>query len=295
VRRRPQPVPALPEADAPPGEVLQPNIARDVQVISPFLVSGGQLAFNYVEGPPLFDPSANGVQLVTSLYVPAGRVAFLKQVRIAPFMPAIFSHPFRGWPGTWPVFQDLEPDTEPISPGGQMGVWTTPFGWEAYIDYNQEEPIVPFWRWHLRILDGSIDKIKGVRNIGRFNFADPKTWYLTEGIAVPRFAYPRGIPGRALGFPFSGQKMQVLQGDQLTLHGPVTEEKTLCLFAEWKQDPVVPVARSELGLNEYEGLDEGEAAKTYFPLLPSFGQLLGYTQPQDREAAYENAILGWNG
>lgn len=286
---RPQDVPVIYNEAGPAGTVKEPAASRDPQVISPFLVSGGQSRFLYNAGPPEFDPRPDGVQLIAALYVPAGQIGFLKQIRVAPFMPAVFSHPWHGWDGTWPVFKNFAPDDEPTAPGGQMGVWETPFGWEAYYDFAPEPPVPTEWRWHLRIIDGNIDRIKTVRNIGAFNLLNAATWYLQPDIAVPRAAYPQGLPGRAAGAPFGPQRVQVLQGDQLTLHVPIMQDHSLLLFAEWRQEPAPPTARDEKGLIDYTD-DE-----MFYPLLPSFGQLLGYMQIQDREAGYHNALYGWNG
>ena len=252
--------------------------------VVPFLVSGGQGSY-LVDVPAGFDPRPEGVQLVASVYIPRGSLGFLKQIRVAPFMPPVFADPWRGWSAHWRQFDETTED--PIRPAGQIGMWETPFGWESYYDPGGEPVVIPEWRWYLRIMRGNALKIHDLSNIGPFDLADSQTWLLVPDVAVPIAGYRSGLPGNSVGEPFEGQRVQVLQGDQLSLHIPITEDTTLCLFTKWKQDVVGGFARDDNGVIDYA--DE----RNFYPLLPSFGQLLGYTQAISSQASVENANHGW--
>lgn len=270
---------------------LQPPSLADV--IEPFLVSGGATFFIVTEAPdPAFDPQPAGVQLCCSVYVPFGRVGFVKQLRVAPFMPTQLVDPWEtsGVGNAVTTWRDFDASAGgPVRPGGRNGVWETPFGWESYFDSGAcgEQP--PQWTWQLRLVQGDI-----VKDRKAFSLTDPDTWYLAPDIAVPASAYAGGIPGAAPGGIWPGQRMQVIQGDELETHVVVPENTSVCLFTQWTQLPFQP--RS----------NDGESSTIYgptvYPLLPSFGQLHGYMQgvretqyPKSQTSAQRNARHGWGG
>lgn len=270
----------------PRGRELRPQDSGERQ--EAWLRSGGQTFFFVTDG---FDPQPDGFQLVTHYYVPNGRVAWVKQLRVAPFMPPVFafdqakavvlggSQQF-----DWPTQNEPvgAPTEFPVRPSGHAGVWETPFGWEAYFDPLDPVPII--WKWHLRVVAGN-----ALKNRAPFSFADPATWYLLPDIAVPASAYPAGLPG----FPpenYEPQRMQVLQGDELTVHVFIPPDSTLCLFAEWHQVPEIPAFSTYAG-----ALLQSQYGPATYPLLPSFGQLSGYQQVSDRKVAMKNAKRGWQG
>ena len=263
-----------------------PYVPGDQQKVSPFLVSGG-LTFHVIDLGNNFDPRPDGVQLVTSVYIPEGQVGFVKQIRVAPYMPPVFADPWRGVNDFFWRIMDSGLDAEPPRAAGQVGVWETPFAWEGYVGSVGEERIPTEWRWYLRYMSGSIAGIRNANNIDPlFSTANPKSWYLFEDVPVPASAYRGGLPGKAAGQPFNGQRMQVLQGDQLSFHIPIPQDTTLLLFTKWRQGQLHAYGRDDNGELEYSD-------RPYFPLLPSFGQLLGYTQPISSEAGVENARHGW--
>lgn len=278
---------ALPVAAQQPPTPLPPNWLGDT--LEPFLVSGGATFYITTLAPEVpFEPAPAGVQLVCSVYVPTGKVGFLKELRVAPFMPTMLADP---WTTTgaanlttsWREFDSVADG--PVRPGGTNGVWTTPFGWESYFDSVDcgEQP--PQWTWQLRLVKGNVARIRA--DMGPFSFADPETWYLQPNIAVPLFAYRSGIPGAAPSGFWGPQRMQVLQGDKLSTHVLVPQDHTLCLFTQWTQLAFQPRAVVDDTIVPY-----GEEV---FPLLPSFGQLHGYMQASDRVTSQENAKFGWGG
>lgn len=271
---------------------LAPRAATDQgDIIEPFLVSGGATFFIVAGGPPQFDPRPSGVQLIRSLYVPFGRTGFLKQLRVAPFMPTIFVDPWEtsGADNAVTSWRAFQAGGGPARPGGRNGVWETPFGWESYFDASDPDAVIPQWTWQLRLLTGDINKIRAT--LPPFSVADPASWYLVENIPVPSSAYPAGLPGAAPSGYWTPERMQVLQGDELCTHVIVPQNTTLCLFATWIQDPAQPWA-AEVGA---EGVVYQAYGAEEFPLLPSFGQLHGYLQAADREDSTENARFGWGG
>jgi hypothetical protein len=266
--------------------------------IEPFLASGGQTF--YLLGTELnpFDPRPAGVQLVTFMYVPRGWVGFVKEIRIAPFIPPVLVDPWEtsgvdNAVTTWRGFASVLADDEPRA-AGTHGVWQTPFGWESYFDVDTQGSVPPQWLWHLRGYRGNIMNRSALGLPPDFSIADPASWSLVPNIAVPASAYPSGIPGDQLGKTWGPQRMQVLQGDKLNTHVLVPEDHTVCLFAEWRQGTFRPVATVPAG--------EGEVNEIYgppvYPLLPSFGQLHGYLQAASgvgASPALENATYGWGG
>lgn len=286
MRRRPEiahPSRAVVRPLGPPSP-RQPQQQGDT--LDGFLASGGQTFFTLQSpGPPLFDPRPNGVQLVTSLYVPEGRVGFVKEIRIAPFIPTELVDPWTTSGITGASWRDVL-GTQVPAPGGTNGVWATPFGWESYFNTNHPPPS---WTWMLRFLPGNIDSLRS--KIGPFTLADPATWFLAENIAVPASVYPGGIPGAQPSGFWRPQRMQVLQGDKLNTHVLVPPNTTICLWARWTQDVYQPAASQQTG----EGIVNTTYGPTVYPLLPSFGQLHGYVQAADRDASTENAQFGWGG
>jgi hypothetical protein len=260
----------------------------DAGGLKPFLVSGGRTIYVLQDGPPTFDPRAGAVQLLASVYVNKGEIGFLKSLRVAPYMPAVFS--------TDPISNDvLRWRTQDASLGEHLnrppatgGLWETPAGWEGYYNALDLEAKPPRWTWQLRIFQGSIDELRLTRrNVPPFNPGDPTSWFLVPDIPVPAGTYRAGLPGKAVGFPFPGQRFQLLPGDGLLLHIPIPEDSTLCLFAEWTQTAIPAYARTTGGTM----LIDGE--RQYYPLLPSFGQLAGYSLPKNEPTAIELSKAGW--
>lgn len=272
------------------GEVAPPNLG---DVIEPFLQAGGATFYIVTDVGVGFDPRPAGVQLCAHVYVPFGKTGFVKQVRVAPFIPPVLVDPWEtsGASGTpdastsWKGFDDT-PAT-PVRPGGRNGVWETPFGWESYFDVAgcAEQP--PQWTWELRMAQGNIVKDRPAA----FSLLDPATWALVPDIAVPLSAYPSGIPGDAPSGFWGPQRMQVIQGDELTTHVVVPENHTICLFTRWTQNRFQPQAYVQ---TEGSVLLEPIGDSVY-PLLPSFGQLHGYMQAANRKASVDNALHGWGG
>lgn len=265
------------------------------ETISPFLQAGGA-SYYLVSAVPLFDPRPDGVQLLAALYVPRGNVAFVKEIRVAPMMPPELADPWEtrgaapnpveGDAVTWRTW-DGDPN---VRAAGTHGVWQTPFGWESY--FNEGEP-PPRWTWHLRLIPGNIAQLRARpgQNIGPFDPADPRTWFLVPNTPVPIAGYPGGIPGQAPSGYWPQQRMQILQGDKLSTHVFVPEHTTVCLFARWTQVAIAPLSHLEAG----EGTEDGFYGPAVYPLQPSFGSLHGYIQSADSDPARENAKHGWNG
>jgi hypothetical protein len=261
-------------------------------VIEPFLVSGG--ASFYIDNvTPPFHPAVNGVQLVTSVYVPRGKLGFVKEIRVAPFMPPDLYDPWvtsgiNNALTSWRAFDASVGVLE--RPGGFNGVWQTPFGWENYFDLTDEESLIPQWVWMLHFVRGDIALIR--RNLPPFAVTDPASWYLVPNIAVPVAGYPSGIPGAAPSGAFGPQRMQVLQGDKLSTHVVVPEDTTVCLFTRWSQSLFQPKA---ITTDEETGETVVDYGDPLYPLLPSFGQLHGYMQAVSSEVSIDNSQLGWGG
>jgi hypothetical protein len=259
--------------------------------IQPFLVSGGRANYLELDGEQFAAP--NAVQLVTSVYVPPGRIGFIKQLRIAPRMPPVFADGWRGlafnfqWFPTAPVGARVQ---------GQIGVWDVPMGWESYTLDPIEFPLgVPYWAWSLQLMQGTIEDARGTRP--PFSTADLFSQYLVPDVAVSADAYGEtsgirkpALPGHSPGEPFSGQRMQVLQGDQLSFHVPIPPDHTALLFASWRQEAY---SAFQVLADNPEGVTVHGVPT--FPLWPSFGQLLGYTQPTTNDTAIANARFGWGG
>jgi hypothetical protein len=288
MRRRPEVArpTAAPVHGLGPPSPRQPTQQGDI--IEAFLVSGGQTFFLVSGG---FDPRPNGVQLVRALYVPKGRIGFVKQLRVAPFMPTVLVDPWetKGIDGAGVTsWRDIT-NGGPVAPGGKNGVWETPFGWESYFDPGNVQSVPPQWSWLLRLLPGNIDELRA--KLPPFSFADPTSWFLLENIAVPIAGYPEGLPGAAPTGYFRPERMQVLQGDALVSHVVVPPDTTILLFVRWTQQLYQPRAFVSGG----EAPTSVNYGDPVYPLLPSFGQLHGYVQAADRDTSAENAYFGWGG
>lgn len=289
MRRKPYAVPLDPRAGILPGRRPSPaDASNDAGKLTPFLVSGGIPRYILNDGPPNFDPRTDAVQLICSAYISDGNVGFLKSIRVAPFMPPVF--------GPDPVNNDLlrwrAPDArygpDYGRPSATAGVWETPLGWEGYFD-DLADPAVPppRWEWQLRAFQGTLEALRDShRNVPPFSFGDPVSWFMVPDIPVPASTYAAGLPGRALGAPFGPQRVQVLQGDGLLLHIPIPSDTTVCLFARWKQQALYPLTMQDAGATMVQ-------ETPWFPLLPSFGQMAGYSLPEDCQEARELVKTGW--
>lgn len=298
MRRRPDPVPYGPEARPatlrergfPHEDGLRPFERPTDQgdAVRPFCVSGGVTRYLDVNGEnwAVGEPPSFGAQFVTSVYVPEGRVGFLKDIKIAPFLPYLFA--IDG--GAWVRPEGGIYNGNQVIPGPVHGVWQTPFGWEGY----RYSGLAPSWRWHLRMLSGRVEDIRNANNVPPFSLADPLSWYLVPNIAVPHQAYPLGFPGTSPGQPWASQRMQrVGNWEEGEVHVPIPGDTTACLFAEWRGiPPPVNVQAIDAG-GEVPDVVTVEVLSNAFILNPSFGQLIGYTLPDTRTNGQEAARFGW--
>jgi len=274
-----------------------PLIERTIKpksgAIQPFLACGGSNHFFSNPSWPVGNEKERGCQYVVGVYVPKGYQGFLKQIRVAPHMPAILNPKFLVYDGVdyyafWAGFNDFVTN-DPIRPDGITGVWETPYGWESYYNIDSEGPlsIPPRWTWQLRIINGDPKELRRSHtNFPAPNLTDISSWFMVPDNAVPIEAYGSGFPGTTPGIDFGPQRLQVLQGDMLSLHVPIPEDSTIALFTEWEQyefQPRLEYAQS-LRTEYYDAL--------VYPLLPSFGSLAGYMQVIG-DAAAENLQHGW--
>lgn len=276
-----------------------PTAGDEANTVVPFLQCGGATYFLAAEAG--FDPRPDGVQLLVAMHVPRGKVAFVKEIRVAPFIPPELSDPWNTQgaapdpPTDFVVnlwrFWTSDPALT-VRAAGTHGVWTTPFGWESYF-FGEDLP--PSWTWHLRLLPGNWQEVaRRVTGGAPFSPAVPASWYLQPNVAVPVPGGPyasAGMPGQAPSGFWPNQRMQILQSDKLTTHVLVPEDTSLLLFARWTQAEFSPESFHAAG----EGSNQGFYGENVYPLLPSFGQLHGYVQAADREASRENARHGWQG
>lgn len=319
-----QPMPAVPTSHGHVGPFSnRPSVQGQADIIAPFLVTGGWASFQQETFPngTIYNPAPNGVQLVTSVYVPPGRVGFLKQVRIGPREPAVIADvwkaggirgPYANTPLADTPFSDVAWRTDLGAQGNKTsqtvwgGIWEEPFGWEAFRDPDSAFSFFPAatWQWQLTLVRGSLDALRRSNNIPAFSLDDPASWFLVDNIPVPFDpapggfnAYPGGLPGSPVGVQFPPQRMQSNPSDPLSLNLFVGEDTTLCLFATWHQKTV------DLGITGIttNGIDPpptpffGIEDRTDFLVGPSFGSLLGYTQPATSQAGVDNATHGWGG
>lgn len=294
--------PNNPPPDYIPGvpTVTRPPIPREgVQAASslgdgvePFLVGGSFPVFIVIDEEGFeFDPRPEGIQLLCSIFIPPGRVGFVKQIRVGPYIPPVLADPWAtagvaGFQGSWRAYDDFEEDGP--RPGGTNGYYTTPMGWRSYFDVT-----IPEWHWHLRYQAGDVVT---ALNFNGFNPSDQKTWAYLPEVPVPREAYTsRGLPGfppaRSMGW--GPNAIQCTPEAPLFTHALIPENTTLMLFATWKQDPILPRGQDDQGVINYAGLDDPD--NRVYPLLPSYGQLNGYMQSAASAAAQQNARDGWGG
>lgn len=316
-------MPKVPRSHARTGPFAnRPSAQGQADIIAPFLVTGGWASFQsetFVNGT-IYNPAPKGVQLVTSIYVPPGRIGFLKQVRIGPREPAALVDVWKAGGIRGPYTDDAPLSDTPFSDvawrtdlGAQGnktsqtlwgGIWEEPFGWEAYRDPDSPFSFYPAatWQWQLTLVRGSLDALRRSNNIPAFTLDNPASWYLVDNIPVPFGsdgfnAYPSGLPGSPVGVQFQPQRMQSIPSDPLNMNLFITEDTTLCLFATWEQKAV------DLGITgittnsvdppptEFIGIQD----RNDFLVGPSYGSLLGYTQPSASQASVDNATHGWGG
>jgi hypothetical protein len=255
--------------------------------IQTFVQSGGATTFLF-DGPSTFNPQIAGAQMLCSVFVPRGRTGWIKQIRVAPFMPAVLANPWQGWDATWQNFAPVGAAISPFRATAQAGYYTTPLGWESYFDPGTET--LPQWVWWISCITGTIAAAKFAAHSPEvFSFADPNSWYLAPDIAVPLSTYTLGFtyPGRAPALGFGRQRMQVLPDSPIDWHLQIPENSTAILWCEWKQSSTSVYARDING--------PSLVMVDVPPLLPSFGQLVGYTQSTTSKAAVKNARRGWGG
>lgn len=244
--------------------------------IQPFAVSGGftRWAFEFGVGVP----ELAGAQLLCSQYVGKGQTGFVKMLTACPYKPSILHNS---------QYTELVPgavvDTNGNNPDSDNGWWGTPMGWEGYVPGEFPAPI---WRWHIRILAGDIAKIKAVGNLPPFSLVDPASWFLVPNIPVPASAYDGGLPGMSPS-GWGPQRMQVTNWEAGEVHILIPEDSTVALFATWEQSPYDPFYQAT------DGAGIVDLGRDVYVLGPSFGRLVGYTQPLNRASTAHNAVYGW--
>lgn len=276
--------------------------------IATFLASGGYTFWPAAaEGTPEpFFPAGDGAQLVTSVYVPHGRVGFIKEIRIAPLKPSILQDVWNTTGlqlytdaqfGTFESQREVETYT---------GLWDVPLGWESY-DVASVGALsggyIPdpwarqlAWQWQLTMVPGPLVDIRSANNIPPFTFLDPVSWYLVDSIPVPASVYRTGFPGRPAGPLYGPQRYQVCPGDSLKTHVIIPENTTACLWARWYN----VVTEDGIGVElHYRRTDEATSSLygvDRVPVIgPSVGSMHGYVQPLVSHGSNENAIGGWGG
>ena len=298
-RRNPRKVREPPYTLAPvpiaPGWGKQPESVGDV--VRSWCASGGlpywlDLGF-ILAGQPA--PAFAGFQLCAHVYVGQGNTGFVKSIQIAPYKPSILHS------SSIVEFLNNENDSDLnyVRPDGDAGYWKTPMGWEAYFNTDETEAFVPpFWQWHIRFLQGTLAQARQVGNIPAFSFADPNSWFLVPNVPVPALAYPNGLPGSVPGDPWGAQRFQRIGAwEEGEVHIVVPSNTTVLLFAEWRQEDYIP---RWLSIPPAPGPTPiiplavpGSVENDVFPLGPSFGKLIGYTQPHRSPATLAAARAGW--
>lgn len=270
-----------------PGQGV-PGTTADTRMdaIKPWLAAGG-LPYFIINAGLGFDPRPAGYQICAWQYVPAGQVGFLKHVVVGPYCPPELADPWAtvGALGpSWRVHTNFGSffGTQRAQPTN--GIYETPLAWQSYAVAG-EVAIAPIeWEWLLTVVPGDIRK----RQVP-FDQTDPSTFPWQPNIPVPESAYANGIAGAPLGFGQMGwSPFQCIPRAPLAMQGIIPEDSTLVLFARWRQVQVTP----RLQITDGTTSDYGPAL---YPLLPSYGQLLGYTQPTDSDAGESNALYGWGG
>ena len=240
-----------------------------------------------------------GIQLVCYFYVPTGYTGFIKQIRIAPYLPEQFDIRYMG------INRDF--GAEPDAPNPYDGIYTTPAGWEGLLNAGGEPPHynIPIWRWHLRAISGNQGpRIKQASD--NFDVTDPNTWKWCSPWPVPAIAYPGGaIPGRTLG-NIGPQKIQRTgQYEEGDLHIVVPEDTTITLWATWEQQEIQPEFASWLLCQIALGAPPPPPPPPPWPVVypcgrepivpinPSFGSMVGYIQANHACITSEHAKDGW--
>jgi hypothetical protein len=292
MRRRPlqHTTPPLGGYDASPVE--QPKATSIGSAIEPFLVGGGRTYWTVIdaEPEPVFDPRPRGVQLVCGVYVPKGRAGFVKRVSIAPTLPSVIGDGFRNGLQWW------ESDNFPLDvyPGGgnransTNGLWETPLAWEGFFPFTGEEepPTPPQWRWQVTLLQGDFRVMRARTDTPAFSVLNPASWYLVPEVPVPRPA-SFAFPGNGLEGDVGAQRYPIQPRDDFSPHWLVPEDHSILLWAWWDQLPLTINSGSVNGPNQL--------ATSVYPIGPSVGQLSGYFQAVQSEAARDNAEVGWGG
>ena len=297
-------------------------------LIEPFLVSGGQGYYDAVNIDTDTAPVGTAAtQLVCSVYVPRGKIGFIKEVRVAPFIQPLLVDPWltTGANGaTWREFNDAAGyatfEDLPYRPAAQNGLWETPFAWESYVPFTAsgggDRPRAPGdqpkWVWSIRFLQGGVDALR--QQATNLPVSDPTyevdgegnvtltgsagQFYLLPNVAVPTsLVYPGSVlPGTPCSPAFGPQKVQQLPSDPLQTHIIIPENTSACLFAQWTQPALSAIyARDASGLITMIEMPTGDDAIPIFPLLPSFGSLHGYMQSGVAPQSLANAQNGWGG
>lgn len=291
MRRRPlqHTTPPLGGYDATP---VEPQKATSIgTAIEPFLVGGGRTFWLRVTDDifDTFDPRPSGMQLVTGVYVPKGRAAFVKRLVIAPTVPSIIGDAFRNGLQWW----SADNWATGLYPGGGQransanGLWETPLAWEGFFAAQEDPPAVtPEWRWQVTLLQGDFRVTRAQADTPAFSPFVPASWYLLPNEPVPRpanFAFP----GNGLEGDVGSQRFPILPRDDFSPHWLVPEDHSILLWSWWDQSPLTINSGSVNGPNEL--------ATEIYPIGPSVGQLSGYFQAVQSEAARDNAEVGWGG
>lgn len=257
--------------------------------IVPFLVGGGRTFWETSTLVPptlILDPRRRGVQLLCAQFIPAGTVGFIKRVVAAPTVPSVIGDAFRNglqWWGTdaWP--------NEKYPAGGNRansanGLWETPMAWEGFFPLTSQP--FPAWRWQISLMQGDWRVNRQKMNIPAFDPTVPASWALVPNIPVnrtDRFQFFGGpLPGTV-----EPQRFPVLPRDAFDPHWLVPENSSILLWASWEQESFTLYSETSAGLTSI--------ADDVYALGPSVGQLGGYYQAVQSEAARDNAEVGWGG
>jgi hypothetical protein len=159
-------------------------------------------------------------------------------------------------------------------------------GWEGYADFETAGGIPPRWQWHIMLMPGTIASVRNAGNVPPFSLGDPSSWLLAPNVPVPASAYQGGFPGSPPP-DWGPQRLQWFGMESGEVHIVVPEDTTVLLFARWTQQAYNPFYQAT------DGAGIVDLDRDIFILGPSFGQLVGYTQPRLRRAAGHNAVFGW--
>ncbi|HKU36945.1 MAG TPA: hypothetical protein VJR89_02325, partial [Polyangiales bacterium] len=203
------------------GGIADPNFRGNI--VEPFLVSGGAVEFLNFDGGEL-SAAAAGVQLVCAFYVPPGRVGFLKELYCCPLVPPELGEVTV--PNAWAQYVG-DGDHQFVRASERAGYYRTPLAWAAAFDPTDEGGAPASWHWQLVLMDGNV-----LAKRPAFAVANPDSWYLSPGPAVPASAYPQGFPGSTLWPP---QPVQVAPEQTFETHVVIPPNTTIGLFARWTQ------------------------------------------------------------